>query len=227
MKSNLDKWIKDAKDDVPDSGEYRRLNRAMLKERMASTAPGRRRFPRVLLGAFSLVFLMMFSGQLNQLGSDSFDMTKRTEIHSWRGDSSTIYENVFRGSSFNVPKDYSQADIDEFQQSLAAGEGSIYMVTGLSYGGRTSWDKHVIRIINGKETRSGGAANSPPSQYPENHLEFIEANIRDLVGKCKNEPPHEKMKMMVDGVLIDFGVWTFEYPGYGDVTYYKGYPVEQ
>ncbi|MCK9996755.1 MAG: hypothetical protein KAH56_10815 [Candidatus Krumholzibacteria bacterium] len=60
MKANLDKWIKDAKDDLPDSGEYRRLNRVLLKERIAIVGPRRRRFHRVLLVSFILVFLLFF-----------------------------------------------------------------------------------------------------------------------------------------------------------------------
>ncbi len=61
MKANLDQWIKDSREDVPDSGEYRRLTRVMLKERMTTMAP-RHRHHRVLLVSLSLVFLMMFSG---------------------------------------------------------------------------------------------------------------------------------------------------------------------
>ena len=60
MKANLDKWIKDAKDDVPDSGEYRRLNRALLKERMHTTGTGRRRLHGVLLVSIILVVLVFF-----------------------------------------------------------------------------------------------------------------------------------------------------------------------
>ena len=60
MKANLDKWIKDAKGDVPDSGEYRRLNRALLKERMHTTGTGRRRLFRVLLVSCILVVLLFF-----------------------------------------------------------------------------------------------------------------------------------------------------------------------
>jgi hypothetical protein len=60
MKANLDKWIKDAKADVPDSGEYRRLNRILLKERMHTTGTGHRRLHRVLLVSFVLVGLLFF-----------------------------------------------------------------------------------------------------------------------------------------------------------------------
>lgn len=73
MKANLDQWIRDARDDTPDSGEYRRLNRGILKERMSTVVSHRRRNHRVLLVSVSLVFVMLFSGQLNQLGSDDFD----------------------------------------------------------------------------------------------------------------------------------------------------------
>ena len=62
MKANLDKLIKDAKANVPDSGEYRRLNRVLLKERMHATGTGRRRLFRVLLVSCILVVLLFFLG---------------------------------------------------------------------------------------------------------------------------------------------------------------------
>ena len=68
MKANLDKWIKDAKDDVPDSGEYRRLNRILLKERMHTTGTGRRRVFRVLLVSVILVVLILFFWPIQPAG---------------------------------------------------------------------------------------------------------------------------------------------------------------
>ena len=65
MKLNLDRWIKDAKDEVPDSGEYRRLNLLLLKERMSVAGPRRRRRHRLLLVFAILVFLLFLTGQLN------------------------------------------------------------------------------------------------------------------------------------------------------------------
>ncbi len=227
MIPNLDKWIKDARDDAPDSGEYRRLNRAMLKERMGARGTGRRRYHRVLLGVLSLVFLMLFSGQFNQLGSDGFDTVETTVFRPWSGDSITIYSNVFRPGSTNLPSDFTAEDNYEWQQSVATGEETIYMASGVSYGGKTIWIKNVARYINGKENKGGQSPTTPPSQTPDNYMDFVKTNLKNLTARTKIDPPHEKMKMIVDGVLIDFGVWTYEYPDFGEVSYYLGFPVEQ
>ncbi len=226
MKANLDKMIKDAKDEVPESGEYRRLNRAMLKERMANMAPRRRRRHRVLLGVLSLVFLMLFSGQLNQLGSDGFDTIVRTETTDY-GVTTNIHENVFRGGSVGFPDNFSEADADEFHRSVAAGEGEIVKVTGLSYGGKTTWNTFITKMnINNKEIIPGGRPNYPKSEFPENYIEFLKTNFSDLKAKANSTPPHRTEQMMVDGIMIDFQIWTFEYPGYGPVTRYLGTPVK-
>ena len=68
VKTNLDKWIKEAKDDVPDSGEYRRLNRILLKEQMHTTGNGRRRLHRVLLVSIILVVLILFFWPIQPAG---------------------------------------------------------------------------------------------------------------------------------------------------------------
>ncbi len=225
MNANLDKWIKDARDDVPDSGEYRRLNRAMLKDRMAATTPRRRRIHKMLLGSLSLVFLMLFSGQVSQLGSDSFDTTTDTIILTMSGDTVTFYENVFRGGSAVLP-DFSEADVEDYHRSVAAGEGELVKVTGTSYGGKTNWDKIVRRIINGKENLGGEIVKDPKSETPHDFLKFMKDHVADFNARLKLEPPHGEMQMVVDGILVDFQFWTYEYPGYGKVTRYTGTPAQ-
>ncbi len=183
MRANLDQWIKNSKADVPESGEYRRLNRAMLKERIAAMAPRRRRHHRVLLGFLSLVFLMLFSGQLNK------------------------------------------SDRDELNRSVAANEGKLVKVTGLSYGGKTTWNKFIRMNINDKEIIPGGRPENPSSEFPDNYFEFLQAHYSDLEAKTNSVPPHRTERIIVDGVMMDFKIWTFEFPGYGLVTRYLGTPV--
>ena len=227
MKSNLDKWIKDARDDAPDSGEYRRLNRAMLKERMDAMGTNRRRNHRVLLGVLSLVILMLFSGQVNQLGSNGFDTTTSTTILPLSGGTVTVHENAFRGGEVNLLEDFSESDIDEFHRSVAAGEGEMVKVSGTSYGGKTNWVKLVRRVINGKENLSGEIVQDPKPESPRDIDEFIKAHNNDLRTRSKSEPPHGEMRMVIDGILVDFKFWTFEYTGYGEVTRYLGTPINK
>lgn len=225
MKSNLDTWIKDAKEAVPDSGEYRRLNRALLKERIQKANPDRRKNHRLLVMAASLIILVGFSGQISQLGSDSFETATSTAILPGSGDTVTVHSNVFRGGAVNLPEHFSEADVDEYTRSVAAGEGEIIKVNGISYGGRTSWVKIVRRTINGQINEGGDETRDPPSQEPANFFAFLKDHSRDLTARIKSEPPHGSMQMTVDGVLMDLDYWTFEYPGFGSVTRYEGIPA--
>jgi hypothetical protein len=225
MADNLDQWIKDSKVETPDSGEFRRLNRVLLKDRIAVVVPARRRRFRFILVVISLALLSLLSGQISQLGSDSFDMNKTTEYRPVLDDSVTVYENVFRGGSVNLPRDFSEADVDEYQRSVAAGEGTVVKATGLSFGGATFWLKYVTRDINGRENTEGRATKNPPSQEPENIMQFLQEHYQDLVARTKTDPPHGTQRLTLDGILFEFDIWTYEYPGFGAVTCYIGFPV--
>ena len=225
MADNLDKWIKDSKADTPDSGEFRRLNRILLKDRMATVVPARRRRFRLFLVLVTLVFLLLLSGQVTQLGSDNFESKVTTVFRPYLNDSVTIHENVFRGGSVTLPRDFSEADIDEYQRSVAAGEGTVVKATGLSYGGKTSWLIIVTRDINGRENTEGRSTENPHSQEPENFLQFLQDHNRDLISRTKTDPPHTTERLTLDGILFEFDIWTYEYPEYGQVTRYIGFPV--
>jgi hypothetical protein len=226
MKANLDKMIKDAKDEVPESGEYRRLNRAMLKERMANLAPRRRRRHRVLLGALSLVFLMLFSGQLNQLGSDDFEMAREDWV-SLLGKTIPVMKNEFRGSTFTVPEGFSPDDLDELNRSILAGEGELLWVQGTSYGGKTNWVKYVNRVINGKLQGSGADLVDRPDVEPDNYVEFLKKYVREIVEMTDSTPPQRETVMTFDGVVCNVEIWVFHFPEFGEVIRYIGTPVHK
>ena len=226
MTDNLDKWIKDSKVVTPDSGEFRRLNRVLIKDRIQTVEPARRRRHRFLMVSLTLVLLMLVSGQVSQLGSDSFEMETTTGFLLLRDDTVTVYENVFRGGSVNLPDDFAPTDIDEYQRSTAAGEGTIVGATGYSYGGKTSWIALVKRDINGRENIEGRTPESPLSQDPDDYMDFLRGPYKELIARTKSDPPHGTMQMAVEGVMMEFSFWTYDYPRYGKVTYYRGYPVE-
>jgi len=223
MKANLDQLIKDARDDVPNSGEYRRLNRVMLKERMATAGP-RRRHHRVLLVTLSLVFLMMYSGQLNQLGSDDFEMAREDWVNL-RGKTIPVMRNEFRGNSFSVPKDFTPEDLDEMNRSILAGEGELVWVQGTSYGGKTNWLKYVNRVINGKIQGTGGSLEDRPHVEPDNYLEFLVEHAREIVEMTDSTPPQRETVMTFDGVVCNVKIWVFHFPEYGEVIRYMGTPI--
>ena len=82
-------------------------------------------------------------------------------------------------------------------------------------------------IINGKEREVNDPIKDPKPETPHNLEKFLVANHLDLNAKTNSEPPHGKMQKVIDGVLVDFKFWTYEYPGYGEVTRYVGIPVEK
>ena len=226
MKTNLDKWIRAARDDVPDSGEFRRLNRAMLKVRMATLAPGHRRHNRVLLVSLCLVFLMLFSGQLNQLGgSDNFDIVRDDWVDT-RETTIPVMKNDFGSIIFSVPKDFSSEDLDELNRSIMAGEGEIVWVHGTSYGGKTNWLKYVNQVINGKIQGIGSDLDDRPDVEPDNYEDFLVKYNRVIVEKTDSTPSQRETVMTFDGVVCNVKIWVFHFPEYGEVIRYIGTPQE-
>lgn len=226
MRDNLDKWIKDAREVTPDSGEYRRLNRVLVKERMKVAEPGRKRHHRLLIFSVSLLILVIFSGKISQLGGNGFDFIKKREVNLL-GDTLSFYYDGVGTARINLPDSLTDAEVEAYKQSLAAGEGKIIKVTGLSYGGKTQWLKILRREVLGRESIDGRATESPVSEYPKDFEKFMLANMEELVARAESLPPHAEAIMLVDGIMVDFDIWTFEYPGYGKVTWYVGFPVEK
>ncbi len=226
MKENLDRWIKDAKDEVPDSGEYRRLNRVLLKERMLSAGPGHRRQHRVLLVSVILIFLLLISGQFAKLGGDGFNAIIEDWVNS-RGETIPVLRNEFRGNTFTAPKDFTSEDLDELNHALAAGDGELLAVWGISYGGKTSWIKYVKRMINGKIDKRGESPQDRPAVEPDNYQKFLETHMREIVQKTKILPAQREALMTFDGIPCKMQIWVFHFPDYGEVLRFKGVPVEE
>jgi hypothetical protein len=225
MTEQFDRFMRDAAGDVPDPGEFRRLNRALLKDRMLVTEPRRQRafrrnqlFGAVLCGLIVMTFVP-------PLGSDSFDLEQEVVSSDHKGDI-TYHTNTFRGTSFNVNDGYDRQDIDELNQQLATGEGRIVRVTGLGWGGRTIWLKHIERDINGRRVTHGTDIKNPPSEDPAGWLDFLVAH-KDDVQRIKDTrlPDREEYRVM-DGVRIRLQVWSEEFPGVGDVQIYEGVPAD-
>lgn len=226
MRDNLDKWIKDAKEDTPDSGEYRRLNRVLVKERLLAQNPSRKRRHRVLITAMVTLVMIMFSGKISQLGSNSFEFIRKTEVNPL-GDTLTVYQDAFGTGSITMRTDLTEAEVFAYNQSLAANEGVLIKATGLSYGGKTSWFLHLRRILNGIEKINGRHSRDPAAEDLPNEIEFLTTHMKDLVGKSRTYPAHAETTVTIEGHVIRFDAWTYEYPGFGQVTRYVGLPLEK
>jgi hypothetical protein len=223
MHDNLDKWIKDAREVTPDSGEYRRLNRVLVKERILTRNPSRKRRHRALITAIVALIMIVFSGTVSQLGSNSFEFVKKTQVHPL-GDSVTVYYDAFGTGSINLPTDMAEADVRAYKQSLAAKEGELFKVTGLSYGGKNSWHVHIRRVVKGVIWEEGRGSRDPVSEDLPNEMSFLTTHMKDLVRKTRTHAAHAETTITIEGHVVPLKAWTFEYPGYGKVTRYVGYP---
>ncbi|MEN8006350.1 MAG: hypothetical protein ABFS42_05010 [Candidatus Krumholzibacteriota bacterium] len=226
MKDHLDKYIHDSKVILPDTGEYRRLNRALLKERMNKVAPDRARHHKLLVIALSLVLVMGLSGQVSQLGSDDFDAVPE-DLLMITGKTVSTMKNEFRNTRFSVPQDYSQEDLEELNRSIAADDGKLLGVTGISYGGKTKWLKDVQMVVNGKILETGMNLTDRPHERPDNFDDFLLAHNKEIHLLTRSEPFQRETVMTFDGVACRVRIWEFHFPGFGQVTRYVGTPVQE
>lgn len=224
MTDKFGKLMRDAAADVPDAGEFRRLNRGLLKDRMLVTQPRSRRAFRRNQVLAAVLFGLVISAYVPQLGSDSFDLEQEVVSSAEKGDI-TYHTNKFRGTSFNVNEGYTKKDIDELNQQLATGEGRIVRVTGLAWGGKTMWLKFIERDINGRRETHGTDVKNPPSQDPDGWLEFLTDHNEDIRRIMRTRRPDREETRVMDGVPVLLQVWSEEFPAVGEVLIYEGTPV--
>lgn len=223
MSDRFEELIKASSAEMPDPGEYRRLNRSALRSRLRRMESPKRRHTLVLVMS-CLAITVLFSGQLNKLGSDDFDL-EIFEGTNALGGASGIYRDEFTGSTLVFRG--TEEDARELLLQKAAQEGSLHSVSGLSYGGKTDWAFAYTHDINGKEEISNGIYNPPgyPRVELPNGIHFLQTYYEDLIEWTKSSPAIKEYEEEIEGTMVLMQVWKKAYPDFGLVTYTRGTPL--
>ena len=232
MTRDFDKLISDAAPPVPDCGPARRTTRMLLHDRMRQQASRKQtRDVRGMAWAAGLVFLVMLGGQVTELGSDGFDVS--TQIIELENVGKVIRDEApFGGPSGSFVEGTSREFIDEYYQSIAAGEGTPVKLEGWKISGKTLWLMTYMRKIQGKLGPGGGSPRNLigyESDASPEILTFMANGIedfRDLVDQ--GQIARENFGIVrSNGLAFEVYSWTRSWPGFGEVSYYSGLPVEQ
>lgn len=224
MSDRFDELIRTSAAEMPDPGEYRRMNRVPLR------APVKRfsRIPRprhsFVMAATCLALMVLFSGQIAELGSDDLEM-QRISGTDWRGQEQTLHRDEFTGMVFN--SEGSEEEVKDLQHAFLAQDGPPVRLIGMAYGGKEDWDVYQLSIIEGIEREI--PMDTPPELPTEvlpRMFEFYPTYYRDIRMRAEHLPHDRLRNMTVYGVEFEVKSWKKTYPGYGEVTFSIGLPVD-
>lgn len=225
MTDRFDEIIQGSRPEMPDPAEYRRLNRVPLRKPVRRFPVLPKPGPSFVVATTCFALLVLFSGQISQLGSDDFETNPTQELDAL-GNEATIHTDEVRGSTLVFHG--SDEDAKELLQQKAAGEGILSYVSCIGYGGQTRWMFVYMHEINGVMHRTNTRYN--PEGYPNvdlpNEEYFQRTYRRDLNNLYRNTPPLEEYFLEIEGTRILMKTWKKWYPGFGEVTYSRGTPLD-
>ena len=160
MSDKFEKFIRDYRPDVPENLVDKKVQWAMLREkiRQKRIQTKRQRLKRSI-GAVALIGVMFVSGNLSQLGSDGFDIQ---ELDT-NGQYGQVYQHVFRKDKFNVPKGTPESTVEAFVQEMALDTGVVRSVEGIRIGDCTWWMITREYVVNGESTFTSERSDDPLS----------------------------------------------------------------
>ena len=222
MSSRFDELLASSAPEMPDPGEYRRLNRASMREPVHLSGRGKRSHTLVKVAA-CLAFMVMAGGQLNPLGGDDLEMIQSTGL-DWKGEKQTLYGDEFTGMVFN--SEGSDERVKDLQHFFLSQDSDPVKLDCMAYGGKQAWTVYGMGMVEGELSR---LPLKNPSWLPNEDLprpfEFYPTYYRDIRTRSDLLPPVNQYLLTVYGVEFLVKEWKHTYPGYGEVTYSVGFPV--
>lgn len=224
MTDRFDELIREAAPEVPDTKVTRQVNRALMHECIRRDHPRRKRNYRLGLVAAGLALVVVFSGQVQDVGSDGFNMIQIEDSKVPGG----VVKNEFRGRGFNVLEGETEQDIQETNLQVSADEGIVVEVEGWLLDGDYYWVIKRKYLINGKEKFLYGATKTPKFFPSKKLTAFLISDEWDnilqeiQVGEI---PSGRITKIELDGVWFSAQAWPFSTSDSKDGTYYLGQPI--
>lgn len=227
MGDRMDKWLKDALPPTEEDSARQAVQLAILKERLRTRKmEQRRRRTRCGVAAVPLVVLVLFFGDVVDLGGDSFELVE-VENTAYPELDLKIVRNEFRGGVVGTSSDATDEEVQELTQQIAAGEGTIIRVEGWRVGGVTRWSLQMRHDILGKIEVTSRTPYNPPSgrsralgEFLMTEWESIEADINS--GSIE---PAGGLNMEFDGIPFVLEYWVVPSERFGEVTCYSGVPI--
>lgn len=224
MSDRFDDLLKASAAETPDPGEYRRLNRAALRDHISHPRTGPIHRHRLIVVTACIGIMILFSGQTSQLGSDDFEM-EITEGRNALGEKTTIFKDTFTGSTW--VGNLSEEKIQELDQAYKSHQGEPSRLTGLTYQGKECWTFYRT-IVNKQGVREEVPADPPPGydcDEMQDNIRFYRTYFNDLRDRAEYLPPTNQYRVALYEVEFLVKEWTKSYPHYGEVTYSRGTPT--
>jgi hypothetical protein len=219
MTRDFDTLIRDAAPAVPDPGEVRRLNRALLKQRMGRDVVRKARRRRVSVLATGVALLFLGAGNVGELGSDHFDLGKGRVLENVGG---TYYQTGVRGQGvFRLDGQTEEEALEIAIQSYLE-EGRFVGITGVFMENAYSWYLKFEVKAGDDVVITGRSPEGLPLQMSRELYEFTMAHWDDLLSRIGKipAPNPRRIGMTIEGQTYQFDYWRLVYPDFGPVEYY-------
>jgi len=180
--------------------------------------------------AAGLVFLVITSGWVPQLGSDSFDVEYKS-LGLDNNESLTLAVSKTRGNVGNTLSGISHEDNLEIQQQRILREGTPIEIHAFAVEGDLPWWRLKCRMeingtshIDGRDPKGLSVENGKPRRELLPFLLSHATEFKELVNSGKIEGEYWA-NITADGIEFEVWRWTRKYVEYGTVNFYRGYPV--
>ena len=223
MSDQFEKLIRDSAPEIPDPGEYRRLNRVALRERLHEMEKPKRSHSLVVATA-CLALMVLFSGQLSNLGSDGWDLIQG----EYPGvDGEPVKRFADPNNSFSLVGAENLREAQDIQQAFVARDAEPVRVTCLAYAGLAYWNVYGLAEIDGQiQESSMDLTGILPKENLPRMAEFYENHFSELMKLSKTQAPDSTARLVIFGVEFELESWTATFPEFGEVTFSRGVPRE-
>ena len=224
MTNEFEKLIRNAAPEVPDPQESRRMNRAVLFAWIDQGQIRRYRIGPLKLAAASLALLMLFSGQVSELGSNAFEFQSET----WeRPDGKAVLEQVAVFGT-DVITTSSPEIARGLMENHFSGQYRIVRIFGTEIQGEIGWIVITNSEVNGETQTTGGAAEMPSARITDLHRKLMASPYYgQMIDITKTTPPHSIAARVIDGIPLTIQTWEFDFPGFGTVRHHVAKPLDE
>ncbi len=223
MTNDFNKLMKSSAPGIPDPGDVRRLNRRFLKKSLVVRERCRRFGSFVVTGCLALTFLAV--GGVNDIGSDNFDVTSSRDVGEFLEQKgiSKILRLGERGQPIAVLDGWTEDQARELAIQDYNDEGELVEITGWRTATVETWTMGFASEVGGDSIIRGRDPQGVPKKLTREFLDFLIQNASQIMEKPEEmDGAVTRLEdIEIEGVTHTFSVWTFEFPGLGQVNYYR------
>jgi|GEM_PF-6573713 len=225
MSDRMDKWLRAVAPEVPDSAPHKARLRQRLREKLDARHRRRRRWRQIGVLAASLALVAVFSGQITDLGSDSFEVVDTIKT----SDGGTMVAVGHQRTWIKLKEDGSPGYVRENVAQIVANEGVVELLMIVRIGEGVHSNIARATVIDGEKISLTNRCKDIPNNTTDEIAEFMMHRYDDFLARISTVPgpPGRGFRMRAEGHLFECREWIVTYPDLGRVTVIHGTVIDK